>query len=78
MSNTELAVLFDMVKHHVALVNFTGAENPPAYDLYSARPSAVHRAAMAVLEAHGLARPESWADVTFYRLDEAARAALTD
>lgn len=78
MNNAELAVLFDMVKHHVNLVNFTGAEQPPAYDLYSARPSAVHRAAMAVLEAHGLARPEVWAGATFHRLDDAARAALTD
>lgn len=78
MSNAELAVLFDMVKHHVALVNFAGSEHAPGYDLYSARPSAVHRAAMAVLEANGLASAEDWAGATFHRLNDAARAALTD
>lgn len=75
MAAPELAVLFDMVMRHVPIVNFTG-ENRPAYDLYSARSTPTHAAAMAVLEAAGLAHPEQWADVTFYRLDHAARDAL--
>lgn len=76
MSADELAALFDMVRSHVALVNFAGSAHAPGYDLYSTRPSAVHQRAMKVLETAGLAHPEQWADVTFYRLDEAARAAL--
>lgn len=76
MAAAELVALFDMVKHHVPLVNFTG-DNAPGYDLYSARSTPTHMAAMAVLEAAGLAHPEPWADVTFHRLDQAARDALS-
>lgn len=75
MAAPELAALFDMVLIHVPLVNFTG-ENKPAYDLYSARGNGKHLAAMAVLEANGLAQPEVWAGATFHRLNNEARAAL--
>jgi hypothetical protein len=70
-----LAALFDMAKHHVALVDF-GRGQGPGYDLYSARASGRHQQAMALLAAAGLATPEVWADATFYRLDDEARAAL--
>lgn len=75
MAARELAILFDLVKQTVPIVNFTG-ENRPAYDLYSARSNPTYSEAMLVLEAAGLVHAEAWADVTFYRLDQAARGAL--
>lgn len=75
MSNEERAVLFDMVKRHVTLVDFSRSEGP-GFDLYTTRPSAVHRRAMVILVDAGLARPVEWHGLTCYQLDDAARATL--
>lgn len=72
----ELAVIFDLARQHVPIVSFDGAAEVPSYDLYSARPRTTHGAAMALLVEAGLAQVETMGDRTFYRLDQAARAAL--
>jgi hypothetical protein len=72
----ELAVIFDLARQHVPIVSFDGAVEPPSYDLHSARPRTSHGAAMALLVEAGLAHVETMGDRTFYRFDQAARAAL--
>lgn len=65
--------LFDLVRATGPLVNFAGSPFAPGYDLYS-KGSSVQLAALKALVAAGLATEEQWADTTFYRLDDAARA----
>lgn len=77
MSNRERAVLFDMVKRHVTLVDFSRSEGP-GFDLYTTRPSVVHQRAMTLLVDAGLAHPREWSGLTCYQLDDAARAALKE
>lgn len=70
-----LAALFDLARSSAPLVNFAGSPHDPGYDLYSKGMPAQQRALEALVSA-GLATTETWADATFYRLDDAARAAL--
>lgn len=77
MTNAELAVVFDLVKQHAAIVDFErAADRWPGYDLYPTRPNVAHTRAMALLAANGLAQVRLWSGLTCYQLNETARLAL--
>lgn len=76
MSATALSALFDMVKHHAPLADFSASQEQPEGDLYLTRCNVRHAAAMQVLVDAGLASLYEWKGTPFYRLNEAARAAL--
>lgn len=77
MANRELAVLFDMVKHHCTIVNpkETTSEDE---DLYTEKGGATHRDALALLSEAGLARSVDWNGMRAYQLDNKARAAMSE
>lgn len=79
MTNSELAVLFDLVKQHAAIIDFGGrnADKSPGYDLYPVRgSSSAHVRAMAILATAGLAQVELWNGLACHRLNEEGRLAL--